>query len=216
MLKIILAEDHVIVRNGIKLLLEYQSLVEVIGESSNGQGVLDLIATGVIPDIVITDINMPELDGIGLIKALKILHPSLKVIILSMIDSEKYVAQAFHEGSYGYLLKNVTEDELMFALKTVSNGTKYLCVELAQKLLDKLIGNISAHSKQVSHQVDLTMREIEVLHLLAEGYTNQEMADKLFLSKRTIEGHRQILIDKTGSKNTAALIRFAFINGYLH
>ena len=216
MLKIILAEDHVIVRNGIKLLLEYQSLVEVIGESSNGQGVLDLIASGVIPDIVITDINMPELDGIGLIKALKILYPSVKVIILSMIDSEKYVAQAFHEGSYGYLLKNVTEDELMFALKTVSNGTKYLCVELAQKLLDKLIGTISAHSKQVSHRVDLTMREIEVLHLLAEGYTNQEMADKLFLSKRTIEGHRQILIDKTGSKNTAALIRFAFINGYLH
>ncbi|GGE41401.1 LuxR family two component transcriptional regulator [Pedobacter psychrotolerans] len=216
MLKIILAEDHVIVRNGIKLLLEYQSMVEVIGETSSGQGVLDLIDSGVIPDIVLTDINMPDLDGIGLIKALKIQHPKVKVIILSMIDSEKYVAQAFLEGSHGYLLKNVTEDELMFALKTVSNNTKYLCVELAQKLLDKLIGTISAQSEQVSHHVDLTMREIEVLHLLAEGYTNQEMADKLFLSKRTIEGHRQTLIDKTGSKNTAALIRFAVSNGYLN
>lgn len=216
MLKIILAEDHVIVRNGIKLLLEYQSLVEVIGETSSGQGVLDLIDSGIVPDIVLTDINMPDLDGIGLIKALKTKYPEVKVIVLSMIDSEKYVAQAFLEGSHGYLLKNVNEDELMFALKTVSNDTKYLCVELAQKLLDKLIGTISAQTEQVSHHVDLTMREIEVLHLLAEGYTNQEMADKLFLSKRTIEGHRQMLIDKTGSKNTAALIRFAVANGYLN
>ena len=216
MLKIILAEDHIIVRNGIKLLLEYQSWVEVIGESSSGQGVLDLMASGMVPDIVITDINMQNLDGIELIKALKTLYPSVKVIILSMIDNEKYVAQAFQEGCYGYLLKNVTEDELIFALKTVSNNNKYLCIELTQKLLDKLIGTISMQSKLTSQQVDLTLREIEVLHLLADGYTNQQMADKLFLSKRTIEGHRQMLIDKTGSKNTAALIRFAVTNGFLN
>ena len=216
MLKIILAEDHIIVRNGIKLLLEYQSWVEVIGESSSGQGVLDLMASGMVPDIVITDINMQNLDGIELIKALKTLYPSVKVIILSMIDNEKYVAQAFQEGCYGYLLKNVTEDELIFALKTVSNNNKYLCKELTQKLLDKLIGTISMQSKLTSQQVDLTLREIEVLHLLADGYTNQQMADKLFLSKRTIEGHRQMLIDKTGSKNTAALIRFAVTNGFLN
>ncbi len=216
MLKIILAEDHIIVRNGIKLLLEYQSWVEVIGESSSGQGVLDLMASGMVPDIVITDINMQNLDGIELIKALKTLYPSVKVIILSMIDNEKYVAQAFQEGCYGYLLKNVTEDELIFALKTVSSNNKYLCIELTQKLLDKLIGTISMQSKLTSQQVDLTLREIEVLHLLADGYTNQQMADKLFLSKRTIEGHRQMLIDKTGSKNTAALIRFAVTNGFLN
>lgn len=217
MLKIILAEDHVIVRNGIRLLLEYQALVEVIGETDNGQGVLDLIDSGVVPDIVLTDINMPELDGIELIKILKTRHPKVKVIVLSMIDSEKYVTHAFHEGSYGYLLKNVTEDELIFAIKTVANNTKYLCVELTHKLLEKLLGGITAQEgSAVRHQIDLTMREIEVLHLLAEGYTNQEMADKLFLSKRTVEGHRQMLIDKTGSKNTAALIRFAVSNGYLN
>jgi len=159
---------------------------------------------------------MPDLDGIGLIKLLKVRNPNIKVIVLSMIDNEKYVAQAFSEGSYGYLLKNVTEEELMFALKTVSNDLKYLCTELTQKLLDKLVVSISTQSEQINYHVDLTMREIEVLHLLAEGYTNQEMADKLFLSKRTIEGHRQMLIDKTKSKNTAALIRFAVANGYLN
>lgn len=216
MIKIILADDHIIVRNGIKMLVESQEIVEVIGEAAGGQGVIDLIDSGVIPDIVLSDINMPDVDGIELIKTLKAKYPKIKVIILSMIDSEKYVTQAFLEGSHGYLLKNVNQDELIFALTTVANNTKYLCTELVQKLLDKVILNLSLESEQLIHHVDLTMREIEVLHLLAEGFTNQEMADKLFLSKRTIEGHRQMLIDKTKSKNTAALIRFAVANGYLN
>ena len=216
MLKIILAEDHIIVRNGIKLLLEAQAGVQVIAEAATGLEVLDLIQKGTVPDVVLTDINMPEMDGISLIKTLKASHPEIKTIILSMLDNEKYVAQAFMEGSNGYLLKNVTEDEMTFALKTIADGQKYLCGELAQKLLDKLIQNLTVQSEQASQHIDLSMREIEVLHLVAEGYTNQEMADKLFLSKRTVEGHRQTLIDKTGSKNTAALIRFAVTNGFLN
>lgn len=216
MLKIILAEDHIIVRNGIKLLLESQAGVQVIAEAATGLEVLDLIQKGTVPDVVLTDINMPEMDGINLIKTLKASHPEIKTIILSMLDNEKYVAQAFMEGSNGYLLKNVTEDEMTFALKTIADGQKYLCGELAQKLLDKLIQNLTVQSEQASQHIDLSMREIEVLHLVAEGFTNQEMADKLFLSKRTVEGHRQTLIDKTGSKNTAALIRFAVTNGFLN
>jgi len=214
MLKIILAEDHIIVRNGIKMLLESQSGVQVISEAANGLEVLEQIDAGIVPDIVLTDINMPEMDGINLIRELKLKHPQIKTIVLSMLDNEKYVAQAFNEGSNGYLLKNVNEDEMVFALKTVSAGTKYLCAELTQKVLDRYIQTLQ--SEQNNQQIDLSMREIEVLHLVAEGFTNQEMADKLFLSKRTIEGHRQTLIDKTGSKNTAALIRFAVVNGYLN
>lgn len=214
-LKIVLAEDHVIVRNGIKLLLESQSGIQVTAEAANGQEVLDLIASGIIPDIILTDINMPVMDGISLIKSVKSTYPEIKIIVLSMLDNEKYVAQAFFEGSNGYLLKNVSGDELLFALKTVATGAKYLCVELTQKLLDRFVQTLSTQSGHESVQIDLSMREIEVLHLIAEGYTNQEMADKLFLSKRTIEGHRQMLIDKTGSKNTAALIRFAVLNGFL-
>jgi DNA-binding NarL/FixJ family response regulator len=216
MLKIILAEDHIIVRNGIKLILDSQPGVQVIGEADNGKEVLDLIASGTIPDIVLTDINMPEMDGISLIRELKEKWPDIKTIVLSMLDNEKYVAQAFLEGSQGYLMKNVNEDEMMFALKTVHSGTKYLCCELAQGLLDRLLHNVAAQTEQTHTQIELSMREIEVLHLIAEGYTNQEMADKIFLSKRTVEGHRQSLIDKTGSKNTAALIRFAVTNGYLN
>ncbi|MDY0907473.1 response regulator transcription factor [Pedobacter sp. CFBP9032] len=216
MLKIILAEDHIIVRNGIKLILDSQPGVQVIGEADNGKEVLDLIASGTIPDIVLTDINMPEMDGITLIRELKKKWPEVKTIVLSMLDNEKYVAQAFLEGSRGYLMKNVNEDEMMFALKIVHSGTKYLCCELSQSLLDRLLNSVAAQTEQTQMQIELSMREIEILHLIAEGYTNQEMADKIFLSKRTVEGHRQSLIDKTGSKNTAALIRFAVTNGYLN
>ncbi|WP_293742673.1 response regulator transcription factor [uncultured Pedobacter sp.] len=215
-LKIILAEDHNLVRNGIKMLLESQADIEVVAEADDGKQVLKHIESGVIPDIVIADINMPEMDGISLIKAMKFTHPDIKVVILSMLDHEKYVMQAFMEGSCGYLLKNVNESEMLFALKTVAGGAKYLCVELTETLLNRFINETSSQPEQEEMQVDLSMREIEVLHLVAEGYTNQEMADKLFLSKRTIEGHRQMLIDKTNSKNTASLIRFAVVNGYLN
>lgn len=215
MFKILLAEDHIIVRNGIKLLLELQSEVEIIGEAGSGKEVIDLLDSGMVPHIILTDINMPQMDGIELIRTLKSSHPDIKIIVLSMLDNEKYVAQAFLEGCKGYLLKNVNEEELMFALRVVARGENYLCVELVQRLIDKLTQNLSSQFEQANEHIDLSMREIEVLHLVAEGYTNQEMAEKLFLSKRTIEGHRQMLIDKTRSKNTAALIRFAVVNGYL-
>ncbi|CAH0276111.1 MULTISPECIES: response regulator transcription factor [unclassified Pedobacter] len=214
-MKVILAEDHNIVRNGIKMLLESQGEVRVVAEANNGLEVLSYFAEGGHADIVIADINMPEMDGISLIGQLRTLSPSTHVVMLSMLDNEKYVAQAFIEGARGYLLKNVGEDELNFALRYVAGGGKYLCAELAEKLLDKLTQTTIQQPETNGQHIDFSLREMEVLHLIAEGYTNTEMADKLFLSKRTIEGHRQALIDKTGAKNTAALIRFAVVNGFI-
>ena len=214
-MKIILAEDHKIVRNGIKMLLESQGEITVVAEADNGIEVLKYFKNGGQVDIVITDINMPEMDGITLIAELKSISPDTQIIMLSMLDNEKYIAQAFIEGARGYLLKNISEEELNFALRYVSGGGRYLCAELAEKLLDKLISNPLQQANAAGQNIDFSLREMEVLHLIAEGYTNTEMADKLFLSKRTIEGHRQALIDKTGAKNTAALIRFAVINGFI-
>jgi len=215
-LKVILAEDHNIVRNGIKMLLESQGEIRVVAEANNGLEVLSYFSEGGHADIVIADINMPEMDGISLIGQLRTLSPSTHVVMLSMLDNEKYVAQAFIEGARGYLLKNVGEDELNFALRYVAGGGKYLCAELAEKLLDKLTQTTIQQPETNGQHIDFSLREMEVLHLIAEGYTNTEMADKLFLSKRTIEGHRQALIDKTGAKNTAALIRFAVVNGFIN
>ncbi len=214
MLNILLAEDHNIVRNGIKMLLETEKEFNVVGEAVNGRQVLDRVAEGLAIDLLLTDINMPEIDGITLIKEIKMLNPAIAVVILSMHDNEKYVAQAFGEGASGYILKNVGQEELIFALKLIAKGGKFLCSELSMKMVEKLL-----HKQQLTENkiaIDFSMREIEILQLIADGLTNGEMSEKLFLSKRTIEGHRQSLIDKTQSKNTAALIKFAVLNGFVN
>lgn len=213
MVQVLLAEDHNIVRNGIRMLLEMDKGINIAGEAVNGKEVLEYISKNEKIDIVLADINMPELDGISLLKELKKISPETRIVMLSMHDNEKYISQAFLEGASGYLLKNVSADELIFSLKHVNFGGKYLCSELAIRMLDKHIQQ--DHNAIVSSgpKIEFSMREIEVLHLIAEGLTNYEMSDKLFISKRTIEGHRQSLIEKTGSRNTAALIRYAVLQG---
>jgi DNA-binding NarL/FixJ family response regulator len=216
MIQVLLAEDHNSVRNGIKMLLASDKEINVAGEATNGREALDFIATNASVDVILADINMPELDGISLIKEVKILNPEIRVVILSMHDNEKYVSQAFIEGASGYLLKSVSADEMIFSLKHVHAGGKYLCSELSMNMLGKLSQkNVNSIADNVSN-IEFSMREIEVLHLIADGLTNSEMSEKLFLSKRTIEGHRQSLIEKTNSKNTAALIRYAVLNGIIH
>ena len=216
MLNVLLAEDHNIVRNGIKMLLETDSAINILGEAVNGREVLDFIRSGQKVDVVLADINMPELDGITLTSELKILSPKTKVVILSMHDTEKYVIEAFTAGASGYLLKNVSADELIFSLKHTNAGGKYLCSELSMSMMNRVINDGNSPVSTVPSNIEFSAREIEVLNLIAEGLTNMEMSEKLFISKRTIEGHRQSLIDKTGSRNTATLIRYAVQNGLIH
>lgn len=214
MLKVILAEDHNIVRDGIKILLEKDHNIEVVGEASNGFEVLEILNAGIGADVILADINMPVMDGIILIKELKTSYPTVKIVMLSMLDNEEYVARAFKEGASGYLLKNISADEMVFSLKHVHAGGCYVCTELALRLLDKLI-SVPDISLDKRSEIDFSMREIEILYLISEGYTNMDISDKLFISKRTIEGYRQNLIDKTGSRNTAALIKYAVFNGII-
>jgi len=216
MIQVLLAEDHNIVRNGIKMLLGSDKEIHVAGEATNGREALEFISNNEGIDVILADINMPELDGISLIKEAHNLTPNIRVVILSMHDNDKYVSQAFQEGASGYLLKSVSADEMIFSLKHVKAGGKYLCSELSIKMLEKLSQkSVNSVAENVSN-IEFSMREIEVLHLIADGLTNSEMSEKLFLSKRTIEGHRQSLIEKTGSKNTAALIRYAVLNGIIN
>lgn len=214
MLNVLLAEDHNIVRNGIKMLLEASKEFNIISEATNGNEVLETIKNNDAVDIVLTDINMPEMDGITLLKEIKKINQNIYVVMLSMHDNEKYVMQAFSEGAMGYILKNVNADELIFCLKFIANGGRYLCAELTMKMIDNSL-HIKQHQPTDELPIDFSLREIEILQLIAEGYTNSEMSEKLFLSKRTIEGHRQSLIDKTNSKNTAALIKFAVLNHFI-
>lgn len=215
MIKVVLVEDHNIVRDGIKMLLESEAGIHIVGEATNGLEALELLATNEDVDVILSDINMPGMDGLAMIRELKESHPAIKVIILTMLDNEKYVTKAFNEGAVGYLLKNVSSDELIFSLKHVNIGGHYLCSELSITLLKRLTNSPSFTNSELETTVDLSSREIEVLQLIAEGYTNGEISEKMFLSKRTIEGHRQSLIDKTGSRNTAVLVRFAVLHGLI-
>jgi DNA-binding NarL/FixJ family response regulator len=211
--RILLTEDHKIVRNGIRALLEKEPGFEVIGESSNGLEALDFLTEHPEVDLMLMDMNMPELSGIELIALLKQKFPKVKVLVLSMLDHEKYIYQALSAGACGYLLKNVNADEMIFAVKHVKAGGKYLCSELSFSLLDR---QINAPEVVAADDLDLSKREIEVLDLIAEGLTNTEISEKLFTSKRTVEGHRLSLMNKTNSKNSAALIKFAVLNGLIN
>lgn len=217
MINIFLAEDHLVVRRGIKLLLDTQENMRVIAEAENGTEVLDKLAQGKIPDILITDITMPEMDGLELTNILSREYPSIKIIALSMLNSSLDMTKAFDRGVKGYLVKNVGYDELLFAIEYVHQGGMYMCEELAFMLLDKVKTQPDQNcmSEETVKEFDLSERELEVLQLIGEGYTNLEIADKLFLSKRTIEGHRQSLIDKTKTKNSASLIKFAVKHGII-
>ena len=218
MIKIILADDHNVVRNGIRTLLDQERDMTIMAEATDGQQVLQLLENcGTdLPDMIITDINMPVMNGMELIEAINERYPGLKTLVLSMLDHERYITQAFKAGAKAYLLKTVSAEELLFAIRHICKyNERYLSAEISLKMLDKMLFSPESDFHEQKQPVELSKRELEVLTLIAEGYTNLEIADKLFTSKRTVEGHRQNLIDKTGTRNTASLIRFAIQHKYV-
>lgn len=214
MIKILLADDHQVVRDGMKMLLEADERIRVVHQATNGLEVLEMLAQGSV-DMVITDINMPHMDGLELLKIIKTKHPAIKVVMLSMHDSDKYLLEAHNYKADGYLLKNMSSDELIFAIKYIYGGKRYVCAELSMSMADRYLESKKYLLAKEEKHVEFSSRELEILQLIAEGLTNVEMSERLFLSKRTIEGHRQNLLDKTGVRNSSALIRHSILNGYI-
>jgi DNA-binding NarL/FixJ family response regulator len=215
MLKLILAEDDSLVRNGIRMLFESEGIFQIVGEASNGTEVLRLIMDGLKPDVVVTDMDMPGMDGNMLIRQLKKIDPSIPVLVLSQLEGDQDIDSSFNEGAQGYILKTVNAQELFFAVKQVSKGEKYLSSELAIKYLQRSVSGFIAHSSLEELKIELNSREKEIVRLIGQGLTNNEIADKLFISRRTVEGHRQSLIEKTGCRNTATLVKFGVVNGLI-
>lgn len=211
-IKVLLADDHTIVRNGIVALLEKEQDIEIVAEANNGEEVLALLKSGIETDVILTDINMPDMNGMELINTLSDGYPKIKVLVLTMLEQEKYVVKSLDAGASGYLLKNVNIDEIIFAIKQITSGYKYICTGISLKLLAQVNDRYVVGSSQNKLNGDISKREIEILTLIAQGFTNSEIAEKLFTSKRTIEGNRQNLLEKTGTKNTAALISFVIRN----
>jgi len=204
--RLAIVDDHKMFRSGLRFLLNDIPEVRVVGEASNGLEFLDLAANEII-DIVLMDINMPEMSGLeATCEALK-LYPKLKIIVLSMHGEEEYYDQMVEAGVQGFLLKNSGVDDLNAALQAVINGGTYFSQELLVGILNK--------KKQKQFQtevVKLTQRELEVLRLICEGYCNTDIAEKLFISHRTVDRHRSNLLSKTGCPNSTSLVMYAVKN----
>lgn len=219
MIRLILVDDHAIIRDGVKSMLREEKTIEVTGEAANGIELLDMLSgDSTLADVILMDINMPVMDGYEATKHVHENYPDLKVLALSMLDHEKYILRMFEAGALGYGLKSIGKTELILGLRMVAEGHRFICSEIAYNLLSRVGVSAEGHTETVSPKQggDLSKREIEVLKLIAEGLTAAQIADKLFTSRRTIESHRQNLLEKTLSKNTAALIRYASNAGLLN
>jgi DNA-binding NarL/FixJ family response regulator len=208
MIRVILAEDHDILREGLKSLFRDDEDIKIVAEAANGKILLDLLET-TPADVVLMDINMPVMNGLEATRQIIRNFRKVKVLVLSMMDHPGYLKQMMEAGAEGYLLKNASKEELVKAIHSVFRGQTYISPEISVKAAEM------AEKDQGKAPVRLTKRELQVLELLAEGLTNKEIAEKIFLSKRTVETHRKNLIDKTNSKNSSALIRYAIENGLL-
>lgn len=210
-INIILADDHALFRNGLKMLLSGYEGFAVVGEASNGIELLKLLKTTSV-DIILLDISMPEMDGIEAAAILVKEHPSIQIITLSMFGEEDYYFKMVSLGVKGFLLKNSSIDEVALAVKTVADGGSYFSGELLSSLVDSLQ---YAHSQAEEEEDDnaLSSREKEILFQICKGLSNQEIGGKLFISKRTVDKHRANILAKTSCKNTANLVVYAIKNG---
>jgi len=215
MINIILADDHHIIRTSLKALIEKHEGINVVAEVPDGLAVLELLEKGIKADIILSDVVMPRLDGIALANTIKERGYHTKVVVLSILEDEKYASNALISGAFAYLSKDIEEDELLFCLKHVMKGKRYLSSNICISILERFNTQLNMLSRKMNTDINFTEREINVLKLIADGLTNQEIADKLYLSRRTVESQREALISKTGTKNSASLVRFAMRNGYV-
>ncbi len=207
MTKVFIVDDHEIFRNGLKLVFSKNKEIEIVGEAESGEDFLQKMET-VEFDVVLMDIKMPGINGIEATKRAIDKNPNLKVLVLSTFGEEEFLHQIINVGAKGFSLKNVDKQTLFDAINLINNNQNYFSPELLPFFTNKYI---SPEKSEKSEQI-LTKRELEILELIAEGFSNDEIADKMFISKRTVDTHKNNLISKTGSKNIVSLLIYAIKN----
>ena len=207
-LRILLADDHAVVRQGFSRILASHSDMEVIGEAGNGREAIEL-AEELKPDVVVMDVSMPELNGIEATRRLMKASPRIRVLALSMHKDSVYVREILRAGAQGYLLKDASDDDLLTAVRAIGQGQGYISPSVSEAVL-------SDYRKHVSDPIDLlTSREREVLQLIAEGKTNKEIAAALNLSVYTVDAHRGRIMEKLNLHSSGEIVRFAMRNGLI-
>lgn len=206
-IKVLLADDHKIVRDGVKLMLEPHVGIDVEAEASNGLEVLEILKNTLI-DLIIMDINMPEMDGIETTKKVKDKYPDVKVLALTMSNDDLHIRQMIQAGASGYIMKSAGRSELKDAVYSIMDGKHYFSDEATHSIMMDLVKGKGKSS--TTETVHITDRELEILELIIKEFTNQEIAEKLYISSRTVDAHRRNLLQKTGARNTAGLVKYAF------
>jgi DNA-binding NarL/FixJ family response regulator len=217
-IKVILVDDHELVRTGIRSLMQNISGIEVIAEANNGRDAVRLIDE-LMPDLVLLDIAMPELNGLEVVSRIAKDNTNTKVIILSMHKNEEYVVQALKAGASGYLLKDSSANELEIAVSAVIRGETYLSPAISKHVVDNYLRRITDRSAEQDRGPDifkqLTSRQREILQLIAEGNSTKDIANKLNVSIKTVETHRMQLMDRIGIHDVAGLVRYAIRMGII-
>jgi two-component system, NarL family, response regulator NreC len=213
LIKILLCDDHAVVRMGLKMLLNNNKDIEVIGEASEGDEAIRL-AQELKPNVVIMDLSMPHgKDGLTATTELKKLMPEVAILILTMHDDEEYLFRAIQVGASGCILKSAPQEELLGAIRSVSNGNAYLHPSATKRLMEEYIGSVKQGNSDTFNL--LSDREKEVLTLIAKGFSNKEIAEKLFISVKTVETHKSNLMEKLQMKTRPELVAFALKKGLL-
>ncbi|UKJ08523.1 response regulator [Solitalea lacus] len=207
-IKVTIADDHIVVLNGLKMMLENQPNISIISTNINGTELLDSLAIQQ-PDVLLLDIQMPGMTGLELSPIIAKTYPEVKIITLTNFEASHYVKQMIRNGVAGYLLKNTDRETLIKAIETVYEGEQFIDRHIQKVLLEESLSG----KKVSSYEVPLTKREKEILKLVAEEKSNQDIADMLFISLRTVETHRLNLSQKLNIKNTAGLVKEAIKRG---
>ncbi len=202
-IKIIITDDHQMLVDGIKSLLKGEKKFEVIGVANNGRQALEIIEK-IKPDVLLTDINMPEMNGVELTKEVRKKFPEIKIITLSMFGDQHAISEMLEAGVNGYILKNTGKEELLSAIETVFNGGVFYSREVS----DQMMRTLTDKSKH-ENAATLTTRETEIVKLIAKEYSNAKIAEELFISERTVETHRKNIFRKTETKSVVGLLKWA-------
>lgn len=214
-IKVIIADDHKIIRVGLRGLLDREADIEVVGEAENAEDVLKVLAEHPA-DVVLMDIDLGQTNGIKATASIKALYPHLHVLGLTMHEEPEYIIKMLEAGASGYLLKNAGREELLTAIHTVAKGDSYFSQKVSATLLQTITGQKAAAGEpRKSIQTPLSDREIEVLRLIAQEFSNGEIAEKLFISIRTVDTHRRNLLEKLQVKNTVGLVKYAIEKGII-
>lgn len=205
---VLIAEDHHLVRAGLAALIRNEHDMEIVGEAADGREAVER-ALDLTPMVVLMDVSMPGMDGIEATRRIMQARPAVRVLVLTQYDHEEYVRRAVQSGASGYILKSSVADDLRSAIRAVARGEQYFAPSVSRLMIDSYLRTASGGDGGAKTTFELTPRETEILQLIVDGHTNQQIAKKLHISVRTVEFHRANLTEKIGVRDTAGLVKYA-------